>query len=221
MKKLLFFMVVIMLTIMHSNSYSKTFASEPTFRDLFKTTLDKLENDSTAGKYTNAIAELKRIDRIYPNEWINSYQIALLEIQKSFLDLNENNNFMLDDAKNNIDKIKRNKNADISEVYTLEGYYYYTLIAKDPKEMGPKLYKDVFACYQKALKYNQNNPRAKLLLLLFKMDMAEFMGQKEDNVCQQLDEISELFKNELSDYDMPCWGGETLDSLFLKYCCKH
>ena len=219
MKKLLFCTITILTTI-HINSYSRTFVNDPTFKKLFKTTLDKFENNSTADKYTNAIAELKRIDMIYPNEWINSYQIALLEIQKSFLDLNEKNNFLLDDAKNNIDKIKRNKKADISEVYTLEGYYYYALIAKEPKENGPKLYKDVFACYQKALKYNKNNPRANLLLLIFKMNMAGFMGQKENDICQQLDSISELFKNELFDYYKPCWGDKTLDSLLLKYCCN-
>jgi tetratricopeptide (TPR) repeat protein len=202
----------------------KNYASDPgeklPFDELFKQSIIRLHNDSTPDRLLKSIAELRRIDAIYPENWIIFYHISLFEIQQSFQNLSGNSEILLDDAQKGIDRLKQMKNVDYSEIYTLEGYYYYALIAKNPMNNGPAYYKNVFDAYQKALKYNPENPRTQLLFLIFKNDMAKFMGKEEANVCNQLTEIEKLFEKESDETLKPSWGEATLKLMIANNCKK-
>ena len=210
--------MTIVLCLISVKNYAFELNEKPSFDELFKQSMAKLQNDSTPDRLLKCIAELKRINTIYPENWIIFYHISLFEIQQSFQNLSGNNEILLDDAKEYIDQLKQMKKADNSEIYTLEGYYYYGLIAKDPGNNGPTYYKNVFDSYQKALKYNPENPRAQLLFLIFKKDMARFMGTEIENVCNQLTEIEKLFKKETNEALKPSWGEATLKSMIAINC---
>ena len=220
MKKMTICVMTIVLCLLSIENYASEPNEKPSFDELFKQSMIKLQNDSTPDRLLKSIAELRRINTIYPENWIIFYHISLFEIQQSFQNLSGNNEILFDDAKKFIDQLKQMKKADDSEIYTLEGYYYYALIAKDPGNNGPAYYKNVFDAYQKALNYNPENPRAQLLFLIFKKDMARFMGKDDENICNQLAEIEKLFKKESNETLKPSWGEATLKSMIANNCMK-
>lgn len=213
--------MTIVLCLLSIPNYASEASEKPSFEELFKQSMAKLQNDSTPDRLFKCMAELRRIHTMYPENWIVFYSISLFEIQQSFQNLSGNNEVLLDDAKKNIDQLKQMKNADNSEIYTLEGYYYYALIAQNPGSNGAIYYKNVFESYQKGLKYNPENPRALLLLLIFKISMARFTGKEEENICGQLAEIDKLFKKELDETTLkPSWGESILKSMMADNCTK-
>lgn len=181
------------------------------FEELLNETLSKLDGNTSPDRFSTCVAELKRIAVMHPKEWITYYYISLYEIQQIFSNLSGNNEALLSDAMANIELLKQNREADKSEVSTIEGYYYYAVIAANPAKNGPVYYKNVLDGYQKALKYNPENPRAQLLLLIFKRNMAGYTGcNYEEDVYSKLIEIEKLFKKEAFGYLKPSWGENTL-----------
>jgi hypothetical protein len=184
------------------------------FKELLNETLSKLDNNTSPDRFMTCVAELKRIVTMHPKEWITYYYISLYEIQQAFSNLSGNNDELLNDAMANIDLLKQNKEADKSEVSTIEGYYYFAIIAANPNKNGQIYYKNVLDAYQKALKYNPENPRAQLLLLMFKLNMAKYTGSNDGkDIYAKLTEIENLFKKENRSYLKPSWGENTLIAL--------
>lgn len=219
MKQILF-ILTIFLCIQPTRTYTNV-PEDVKFVQMLNETLSKLESNTSTDRLPTCVAELKRISAIYPNEWIVYYYISLYEIQQTFSNLSVDNEDMLKDAMANIDLLKRNKNADKSEISTIEGYYYYAIIAKNPSKNGQIYYKNVLESYQKALKYNPKNPRAQLLLLMFRLNMAKFTGNNEkNNFYDKLLEIEELFQKETNSYLKPSWGEDILIAL-KKTLSKH
>lgn len=205
MKKNLSLLIVFLL--IQISGINANASETPSYEELMNVTLSKLNNSTAPDRYTTCIAELKRISAIYPEEWLTYYYVSLYEIQHTFNNHSSNNDDLLNDASSNIELLKQNKKADVSEVSTIEGYYYYAKIALNPSENGQLYYKNVLDAYQKALKYNPRNPRAQLLFLMFRLNMAGFTGSKqEENIYEQLTQIEKLFESENSNTLNPSWG---------------
>lgn len=200
-----------------ANCYGGNSSKTPTFDELLGKTIQKVQTAPTSENLLNCVSELKRINAIYPDNWLAYYYGALYELQYSLLNLSSDTNTLLTEAKETVEQLKKNKNANASEVYTLEGYLYYTLIAKDPAKNGSVYYKNVFESYQKALNFNPNNPRARLLLLTFKQNMGQFLGEQPENMCQELNTIKKLFENEPVQTLEPRWGRSSLDKMLEQY----
>jgi len=205
--------LVIFLCIQTTRTYA-SIPEEVQFVQMLNEVLSKLESNTSTDRLPVCVAELKRMSTMYPNEWIIYYYISLYEIQQTFSNLSADNEDILNDAMANINLLKRNKNADKSEISTIEGYYYYAIIAKNPSKNGQIYYKNVLESYQKALKYNPENPRAQLLLLMFRLNMSRFTGNNEENnFYDNLLEIEEIFQKETNSYLKPSWGENTLIAL--------
>lgn len=163
-------------------------------------------------EFVQARNQLERLALSETKNWLTYYYIAFSDIQLSFmLPSKEEKARYLADADNYLKQLSDIKEADQSEINTLFGFRLYALIAFDPQTNGPKYSGEIMMYYEKALKINENNPRATLLLALFKNDMAKFMHQKYENLAQELDKATLLLKQEEKNSSKPTWGEEWIN----------
>lgn len=125
---------------------------------------------------TNFVAEMKRIEAIYPDSVRPKYMSALMSLNYSVTNPQANETpTLLAGAMQDIEQMDAMKDADKSDVMTLRGFYYMTLIVKDPAQNGTRYYRDVTECYEKALKINPENQLARELQARFKEGMEKAM----------------------------------------------
>ena len=138
--------------------------------------LSKLQQQ-TPEATLNCIAELKRIDAMFPDSVQPKYQMALQSL--SFAVANpqaEQTENLLKDAEQTIDKMEQMKGADLSDVCTLRGFLYMVRIVQNPAQNGQRYYMNVMQNYEKALKINPNNQLAQQLQQKFLEGMKQAMG---------------------------------------------
>ena len=153
---------------------------------------------------TQGISELKRIATIYPEQWLPIYYQALFAIQYAIQRPDDKASVaLLIDAKQNIDKAEHLAGADLSEVYTLAGFYDTALIVQNPSVNGMRN-------YQRAIHQNAANPRPRLLLYLFNEQMNKFTGGTNFDAEKDLQKIKSLFdKEQKTDFE-PSWGKDLI-----------
>lgn len=122
----------------------------------------------------NCIAELKRIDAMFPDSVQPKYQMALQSLNFSVMNPHaaQTENLLTETAQT-ITKMEQMKNADQSDLCTLRGFLYMTRIVQNPAQNGQRYYLDVMQNFEKALKLNPENQLAKQLQQKF------FEGMKQ------------------------------------------
>ena len=122
----------------------------------------------------NCIAELKRIDAMFPDSVQPKYQTALQSLNFSVMNPHaaQTENLLAETAQT-ITKMEQMKNADQSDLCTLRGFLYMTRIVQNPAQNGQRYYLDVMQNFEKALKLNPENLLAKQLQQKF------FEGMKQ------------------------------------------
>jgi hypothetical protein len=138
--------------------------------------LSKLQQQ-TPEATLNCIAELKRIDAMFPDSVQPKYQMALQSLSFSVANPQaEQTENLLKDAEQTIDKMEQMKGADLSDVCTLRGFLYMVRIVQNPAQNGQRYYMNVMQNYEKALKINPNNQLAQQLQQKFLDGMKQAMG---------------------------------------------
>ena len=122
----------------------------------------------------NCIAELKRIDAMFPDSVQPKHQMALQSLNFSVMNPHaaQTENLLAEVAQT-ITKMEQMKNADQSDICTLRGFLYMTRIVQNPAQNGQRYYLDVMQNFEKALKLNPENQLAKQLQQKF------FEGMKQ------------------------------------------
>lgn len=121
-------------------------------------------NPSKPETMLNSIAELKRIDAMFPDSIQPKYQMALQSLNFSVMNPHaEHTENLLTDTEQTINKMELMKGADLSDVCTLRGFLYMVRIVQDPTQNGQRYYMDVMQNYEKALRINPDNQFAKQL----------------------------------------------------------
>ena len=114
--------------------------------------------------FLNCVAELKRIDAMFPDSIQPKYQMALQSLNFSVMNPQaEQTEKLLTEAEQTISLMEKAKGADLSDVCTLRGFLYMVRIIQNPAQNGQRYYLDVMQNYEKALKINPNNELAKQL----------------------------------------------------------
>ena len=114
--------------------------------------------------FLNCVAELKRIDAMFPDSIQPKYQMALQSLNFSVTNPQaEQTEKLLTEAEQTISLMEKAKGADLSDVCTLRGFLYMVRIVQNPAQNGQRYYLDVMQNYEKALKINPNNELAKQL----------------------------------------------------------
>ena len=139
--------------------------------------LSKLQQP-TPEAFVNCIAELKRIDAMFPDSIQPKYQTALQSLNFSVMNPHapqtEN---LLTETEQTIMKMEQMENADPSDVCTLRGFLYMVRIVQNPAQNGQLYYMDVMQNYEKALRLNPDNQLAKQLQQKFLEGMKQQTGK--------------------------------------------
>ena len=110
------------------------------------------------------VAELKRMEYMYPDSLALKQQIALLSLNYSISNPKaEGVEAVMGDAEKYIQILDESPAADKSDVLTLKGFYYLVRIVQDPAVNGRKYYMEVSQNFDKALKLNPENKLAQVL----------------------------------------------------------
>jgi tetratricopeptide (TPR) repeat protein len=152
-------------------------AQESQMSTLIGQSLAKIQQP-TPEAFLQCVAELKRIDAMFPDSIQPKYLMAVQSLNFSVMNPHapqaEN---MLAEAEQAISQMEKMKNADPSDICTLRGFLYMVRIVQDPTKNGQRYYLDVMQYYEKALKLNPDNQLAKQLLQQFLDGMKQATGQ--------------------------------------------
>ena len=150
-------------------------AQQPDMQALIGQSLSKLEQP-TPEAFLNCIAEMKRIDVMFPDSIQPKYQMALQSLNFSVMNpqapQTEN---LLAETEQTIAKLEQMKESDQSDICTLRGFLYMVRIVQNPAQNGQRYYIDVLQNYEKALKLNPNNQLAKDLQQKFYEGMRQHL----------------------------------------------
>lgn len=120
-------------------------------------------NPSKPETMLNSIAELKRVDAMFPDSILPKYQMALQSLNFSVMNPHaEQTENLLADAEQTINQLEQ-KGANQSDVCTLRGFLYMVRIVQNPAQNGQRYYMNVMQNFEKALKLNPDNQLAKQL----------------------------------------------------------
>lgn len=148
-------------------------AQEPTMEALLGQTLSKLQ-DSGPEAILNCIAELKRIDAMFPDEDAPKFYIALQSLNYAVMNPHDDRTeSLVAEAEERIRQMQELKEVNESNLCTLKGFLYMVRIVQDPAQNGRKYYLDVMENYEKALKLNPDNELAKQLQQKFQEGMRQ------------------------------------------------
>ena len=152
------------------------FAQQPSMQALIKQSLSKLQQP-TPEAFLNCVAEMKRIDAMFPDSIQPKYQMALQSLYFSVMNPHApQTDNLLAEAEQTIMKMDLMKNADPSDVCTLRGFLYMVRIVQNPAQNGQRYYLDVMENYEKALKLNPDNQLAQQLQQQFLEGMRQQTG---------------------------------------------
>lgn len=122
----------------------------------------------------NSIAQLKRMEAMYPDQAEPKYQRTLQTLNYAVMNPRDSRTeALLAEASQAITELE--SQLDASDLYTLKGFYYMDLIVKDPAQNGRLYYLDVMQYFEKALKLNPDNALAKDLQQKFLAGMTAAM----------------------------------------------
>ena len=148
-------------------------AQEPTMEALLGQPLSKLQ-DSGPEAILNCIAELKRIDAMFPDEDTPKFYIALQSLNYAVMNPHDDRTeSLVAEAEERIRQMQELKEVNESNLCTLKGFLYMVRIVQDPAQNGRKYYLDVMENYEKALKLNPDNELAKQLQQKFQEGMRQ------------------------------------------------
>ena len=165
--------LVICLLLMTTVSF---YAQQPSMQALIGQSLSKLQQP-TPEAFLNCVAEMKRIDAMFPDSIQPKYQMALQSLYFSVMNPHApQTDNLLAEAEQTIMKMDLMKNADPSDVCTLRGFLYMVRIVQNPAQNGQRYYLDVMENYEKALKLNPDNQLARQLQQQFFEGMRQQTG---------------------------------------------
>ena len=165
--------LVVCLLMMTSVSI---YAQQPSMKALIGQSLSKLQQP-TPEAFLNCVAEMKRIDAMFPDSIQPKYQMALQSLYFSVMNPKApQTDNLLAEAEQTITRMEQMKNADPSDVCTLRGFLYMVRIVQNPAQNGQRYYLDVMENYEKALKLNPDNQLARQLQQQFFEGMRQQTG---------------------------------------------
>lgn len=151
-------------------------AQEPNMQVLIGQSLSKLQQP-TPENFLNCVAEMKRIDDMFPDSIQPKFQMVLQSLIFSVMNPHapETENLMAG-AEETIAKMEKMRNANQSDICTLRGFLCMVRIVQNPVQNGQRYYLDVMQNYEKALKLNPENQLAKQLQQKFFEGMKKQTG---------------------------------------------
>ena len=144
-------------------------------RALIGQSLSKMQQ-SDPQSVLNGIAELKRIDAMFPDSIQPKYQIALQSLVYAVSNPKaESTNNLVAETEQTINQLGEMKQMDQSDLFTLRGFLDMVRIVQNPAQNGQRYYLSVMENFDKALKINPENALAQQLQQKFQEGMKQAM----------------------------------------------
>ena len=144
-------------------------------RALIGQSLSKMQQ-SDPQSVLNGIAELKRIDAMFPDSIQPKYQIALQSLVYAVSNPKaESTSNLMAEAEQTINQLGEMKQMDQSDLFTLRGFLDMVRIVQNPAQNGQRYYLSVMENFDKALKINPENALAQQLQQKFQEGMKQAM----------------------------------------------
>ena len=144
-------------------------------RALIGQSLSKMQQ-SDPQSVLNGIAELKRIDAMFPDSIQPKYQIALQSLVYAVSNPKaESPSNLMAEAEQTINQLGEMKQMDQSDLFTLRGFLDMARSVQNPAQNGQRYYLSVMENFDKALKINPDNALAQQLQQKFQEGMKQAM----------------------------------------------
>ena len=154
---------IIMMTSLSIQAQETDRNGQSTMQALIGQSLAKVQ-DANPEALLNCIAEMKRIDAMFPDSIQPKYVMALQSLNFAVMNPHaEQTEHAMAEAEQAISQMEKMKGADPSDICTLRGFLLMVRIVQDPAKNGQRYYLDVMDNYEKALKLNPDNQLAKQL----------------------------------------------------------
>ena len=152
-------------------------AQESQMKTLIEQSLSKIQQSSPE-TFLTCVAELKRIDAMYPDSIQPKYEMALQSLYFSVMNPHaEQTDNLLEETERTINQMEGMPGADLSDICTLRGFLYMVKIVQNPSQNGQRYYLNVMQNYEKALKLNPDNTLAQQLQEKFYQGMRQQTGK--------------------------------------------
>lgn len=169
---------VLSIAILFMASVSIHAQQKPSMQALMGQSLAKLQQQPTPQAMLNCVAEMKRIETMFPDSIQPKYQMTLQSLSYSVSNPQAPQvEGLLEEAGRVIEKMEQMPGADQSDICTLRGFLYMVRIVQNPATNGQRYYLDVMQNYEKALKLNPDNQLAKQLQQKFFEGMKQHTGR--------------------------------------------
>jgi len=153
-------------------------AQNADMHELISQSVSKMQRDTSDEAQLRCVAELRRIEAMFPDSTATKYQAALQSLNYAIAHPQaEATGRLLAETQESIEALERMAAANASDVNTLKGYRLMVLIVQNPAENGPRYYLDVQRLFDLALKENPGNELAHRLSQLFAEGMKRTIGQ--------------------------------------------
>ena len=165
-----------------------------------------------------AVNALDRIGQAEKSKWEPFYYSAFgyLMMANREKEMAKKDSY-LDQAAERV-KLAAGISNDNSEVTTLEGFVHMLRVTVDPATRGRQYSGLSMQAFGRALKEDQNNPRALGLMAQMQFGTAKFLGSSTDEACGMAKKALQLFDTYTSENPLaPRWGRETTEGL-VKSC---
>ncbi|WP_196893822.1 DUF2141 domain-containing protein [Aureivirga marina] len=170
-------------------------------------------------KYLEAKNLYERIANVAIDEWLPNYHAAHIIIVSSFAEQDKEkaieNLAKAEDFIATADAISPNN----SEIYALKGLLNLGKIVANPQVYGPTLSQQTIELYEKAVEFDNTNPRAVCGLIQYQIGGAKYFNQDITGLCTKLQDAVELYDTyEPKGKFYPTWGKEYTLSLLATDC---
>jgi tetratricopeptide (TPR) repeat protein len=162
---------------------------------------------ATVAEFQAAVNAFERIAQVENTRWEPQYYTAFgyLMICSREQDAGKKDQ-AIDRALAALEKAK-SLAPEESEIIALEGFALMMRVSVDPATRGPQFAGLAVQSYEKALKYNPENPRALVLLAQMQYGTAQFFGSSTVEACETLRNAVGKFDTYKSDNVLaPQWG---------------
>lgn len=164
---------------------------------------DSIEANPYNETNEEAIYKLKRLDEMYPNQWLAKYYISYCMFRRGLLDKQNSVNYFKQAVEyiNEINTSIRKSNADF---LCLQARIMIMILSLDPSK-GAEYTPTIVYLVQEATKLEPNNSRIVFVNGLFYSFMPTFCGGDKEKGRKEFEKAYNLYKQEPKN-TLPVWN---------------
>ena len=202
-----FFIAFFAITFLSTFNANAQTTRDAVYEKAMTAALAQLDSAQTAAQLQKTKNQFERVAQKYSGEWLPLYYAAYCGINSVFYDMKSaQNEALLTEAEERIEKLHAFPQADPSEINTLQAYSLTARVALNPLVNGQKYFAEIIRLYEQAMKENPENPRPVILLANFEQHLPDFIKSGKRKPEEEYARARALFEKEQPNIEKPYWG---------------